>query len=111
MCVRNPDCCVSTFGGCLSGMLGLCLQQSVPNTCELMLVAKEGEECRNQQYQFPEDELRSPPMIKHGHRRQRADEKETDLANTEQDMTQHNPMTEPDLGLKAASIRPCAELA
>jgi hypothetical protein len=43
-------------------------------------------------------------MIKYGHRRQRADEKETDLANTEQDMTQYNPMSEPDLGLKTASI-------
>ena len=43
-------------------------------------------------------------MIKHGHRCQRADEKETDLANTEQDMTQYNPMTEPDLRLKTASI-------
>ena len=43
-------------------------------------------------------------MIKHGNRRQRADEKETDLANTEQDITQYNPITEPDLGLKTASI-------
>jgi hypothetical protein len=86
-CVRNPDCCISTFGGWLSGILGLCLQQSVSNTCELTFIAKEGEEGGNQQHQFPEDELRSPPMIKHGHRRQRADEKETDLANTEQDMT------------------------
>ena len=43
-------------------------------------------------------------MIKHRHRRQRADEKETDLANTEQDVTQNNPMTEPDLRLKTASI-------
>jgi hypothetical protein len=49
MCVRHPDCCISTFGGCLSGTLGLCLQQSVPNTCELTLIAEEGEECRNQQ--------------------------------------------------------------
>jgi hypothetical protein len=43
-------------------------------------------------------------MIKHGHRRQRADEKETDLANTEQDMTQYNPMTKLDAGLKTASV-------
>lgn len=43
-------------------------------------------------------------MIKHGHRRQRADKKETDLANTEQDMPQHNPVTEPDLRLETARI-------
>src|SRR5207244_4917160 len=76
------------FDRCYPGILGLYLQQSVPNTCELTFIAKEGEEGRSQQHQFPEDELRSPPMIKHGHCRQRADEKETDLANTEQDVTQ-----------------------
>src|SRR5216117_602943 len=90
--------------GFFPGIRRLYLEQSVPNTCELTFIAKEGEECRSQKHQFPEDELRSPPMIKHGHRRQRADEKETDLANTEQDMTQYNPMTEPDLRLKTASI-------
>src|SRR5207248_8743680 len=89
---------------CFPGMLGLWLKQSVPDTCELTFITKEGEDGRNQQHQFPEDELRSLPMIKHGHCRQRADEKETDLANTEQDMTQQNPTTEPDLGLKTASI-------
>lgn len=41
-------------------------------------------------------------MIKHDHRRQRADEKETDLAHTEQDMTQYNPTTELDLRLETA---------
>ena len=43
-------------------------------------------------------------MIENGHRRQRADKKETDLANTEQDMTQYDPMTKPDVGLKTASV-------
>jgi hypothetical protein len=43
-------------------------------------------------------------MIKHGHRRQRADKKETNLAHTEQDMTQYNPVPESDFGLKTASI-------
>src|SRR5437764_13240562 len=92
------------FDGFFPGIRGLYLEQSVPNTCELTFIAKEGEECRSQKHQFPEDELRSPPMIKHGYRCQRADKKETDLANTEQDMTQYNPMTEPDLRLKTASI-------
>jgi hypothetical protein len=63
MCVRNPDCCISTFGGWLSATLGLCLQQSVSNTCELTFIAKEGEQSGNQEHQFPKDELRSPPMI------------------------------------------------
>jgi hypothetical protein len=76
------------FDGCFPGILGLCLQQGVPNTCQLTFIAKEGEDGRNQQHQLPEDELGSPPMFKHGHRRQSADEKETDLANTEQGMTQ-----------------------
>jgi hypothetical protein len=76
------------FDGCFPGILGLCLQQGVSNTCQLTFIAKEGEDGRNQQHQLPEDELGSPPMFKHGHRRQSADEKETDLANTEQGMTQ-----------------------
>src|SRR5438132_12265832 len=92
------------FDGCFPSILGLCLQQGIPNTCELMFIAKKGEESRSQQHQLPKDELRPPPMIKHRHRRQRADEKETDLANTEQDMTQSNPMSKPDLRLKTASI-------
>src|ERR1700758_4233870 len=71
----------------------------VANTGELMFTAKESEDGRSEQHQFPKDELRSLPMIKHGHRRQRTDEKEPDLANTEQGMTQHNPTTEPDFGL------------
>src|SRR4029453_12104908 len=62
------------FDGCFPGMLGLCLQQGVPNTCKLAFIAKEGEDGKNQQHQLPQDELRSPPMIKHGHPRQRADE-------------------------------------
>src|SRR6266496_6690507 len=36
--------------GCFVGMLGLCLQQGVPNTCELTFIAKEGEEGRSQQH-------------------------------------------------------------
>jgi hypothetical protein len=81
-----------------------CLQQGVSNTCELTFIAEEREDGRSQQHQLPQNEVTSPPMIKHGHRRQRTDEKETDLANTEQDMAQYNPMTEPDFGLKTASI-------
>ncbi|PYL74540.1 MAG: hypothetical protein DMF26_10610, partial [Verrucomicrobia bacterium] len=54
------------FDRCYPGILRLYLQQSIPNTCELTFIAKEGEEGRSQQHQFPEDELRSPPMIKHG---------------------------------------------
>src|SRR5438477_115194 len=64
------------FDGFFPGIRGLYLEQSVPNTCELTFIAKEGEECRSQKHQFPEDELRSPPMIKHGYRCQRADNKE-----------------------------------
>jgi hypothetical protein len=90
--------------GCFPGALRLCLQQGVTNTCELTFIAKEGEDGRSQQYQLPQDKLRSPPMIKHRHRRQRADEKETDLANTEQDMTQYNTVTELDLRLQTPSI-------
>src|SRR5438093_11947808 len=89
------------FDGFFPGIRGLYLEQSVPNTCELTFIAKEGEECRSQKHQFPEDELRSPPMSKHGYRCQRADKKETDLASTEQDMSQYNPMTGPELRLKA----------
>jgi hypothetical protein len=43
-------------------------------------------------------------MIKRGDCCQRADKKETDLADTKQDMTQYNPMTEPDFGLKTATV-------
>src|SRR5436305_805304 len=61
------------FDGFFPGIRGLYLEQSVPNTCELTFIAKEGEERRSQKHQFPEDELRSPPMIKHGYRCQRDD--------------------------------------
>src|SRR5262249_51861608 len=74
------------LGGCFPDALALCFQERVPNTCELTFITKEGEDGRHQQHQLPQNELRSPPMIKHGYCRQRADEKETDLANTEQDM-------------------------
>ena len=43
-------------------------------------------------------------MIEHGHRRQCAHEKETDLANTEKHMTQYDPVTKPYVGLKTASV-------
>ncbi len=85
-------------------MLGSYLQQGVPDTGELTFVAEESEDGRDQQHRFPQDELRSLPMIKHGHRCQRADKKETNLTNAKQDMTQHNPMTKPDFGLKRARI-------
>jgi hypothetical protein len=80
------------------------LQQGVSDAGELTFIAKESKDGTSQQHQLPEDELRSPPMIKHGHGRQGADKKETDLANTEQDMTQHNPVMKPDLRLEPASI-------
>jgi hypothetical protein len=43
-------------------------------------------------------------MIKSGHGCQRADKKETDLAKTQQEMTQYDSMTKPDLGLKTARV-------
>src|SRR5215813_894051 len=43
-------------------------------------------------------------MVKQGHCRQSTDKKETDFANTEQSMTQHNPTAESDLRLKTASV-------
>ena len=43
-------------------------------------------------------------MIKSGDGCQRTDKKETDLAETQQEMTQYDSMTEPDMGLKTASI-------
>jgi len=39
-------------------------------------------------------------MIKRGDGSQRADKKETDLANAEQDMTRYTAMTKTDLGLR-----------
>jgi hypothetical protein len=44
-------------------------------------------------------------MIEHGHSRQRADKKETDLANTKKEMTQYNPMTKSHVGLKTATVQ------
>ena len=86
-------------------MLGLYLQQGVPDAGELTFIAEESEDCRDQQQRLPQDKLRSFPVIKRGDGCQRADKKETDLANTEQDMTQYNPMTKTDLGLKTASYQ------
>ena len=85
-------------------MLGLYLQQGVSDTGELTFIAEESEDGGNQQHRLPRDELRSLPMIKRGDSCQRADEKETDLADTKQDMTQYNPVTEPNSGLKTASV-------
>ena len=85
-------------------MLLLRFQQGVPDAGQLTFIAEESEDGRNQQHRLPQDELRSFPMIKQRHRRQCADKKETDLANTEQDMTQYNAMTKPDFGLKMASV-------
>src|SRR6476619_6565440 len=85
-------------------MLGLYLQQGVPDTGELTFVAEEREDGRNQQHRFPQDELTSLPMIKRSDGCQRADKKEADLAKTQQQMTQYDSMTEPDLRLKTASV-------
>src|SRR5205814_5852077 len=76
-------------------MLLLRFQQGVPDAGQLTFIAEESEDGRNQQHRLPQDELRSFPMIKQRHRRQCADKKETDLANTEQYMTQYNAMTKP----------------
>ena len=85
-------------------MFGFYLQQSLPDTGELTFIAEESEDGRSEQHRLPELELRSLPMIERGHRRERADKKETDLANTEKDMTQYDPVTKPDVGLKTPSV-------
>jgi len=82
----------------------MCLQQGVSDAGKLTFIAKKSEDGRKQQHQLPQHEFRSLPVIKHGHRCQGTDEKETDLANTEQDMAQHNPAPELNVRLKIASI-------
>ena len=87
MCVRNPDCGSQLRWLAFRNSWIVSPAGRPQHLRADVFITKEGEEGGNQQHQFPKNELRSPPMIEHGHRRQRADEKETDLAHAEQDMT------------------------